>query len=103
MTEEEARAQALALIPTSSQPISLSDLESHLARAADLLRGAIDQADFKAYIFLLMFFKRISDVYLEEYGLALADSGGDHEPAAFAENHRFVIPDGFLCFARRCT
>lgn len=96
MTEEEARAQALALIPTGAGPITLSALEQHLAKAADLLRGAIDQADFKAYIFPLMFFKRISDVYLEEYGLALADSGGDHEFAAFAENHRFQIPDGCL-------
>jgi type I restriction enzyme M protein len=43
-----------------------------------------------------MFFKRISDVYLEEYGHALAESGGDHEFAAFAENHRFAIPDGCL-------
>ena len=43
-----------------------------------------------------MFFKRISDVYLEEYGVALADSGGDHEFASFAENHRFQIPPGCL-------
>lgn len=43
-----------------------------------------------------MFFKRISDVYLEEYSLALADSGGDHEFASFAENHRFQIPDGCM-------
>jgi type I restriction enzyme M protein len=76
--------------------MQLSDLENHLAKAADLLRGSIDQSDFKAYIFPLMFFKRISDVYLEEYGLALADSGGDHEFAAFAENHRFTIPPGCL-------
>lgn len=96
MTEEDARAQALAMIPDGSAPLSLSELEQHLAKAADLLRGAIDQADFKAYIFPLMFFKRISDVYLEEYGVALADSGGDHEFAAFAENHRFQIPPGCL-------
>lgn len=96
VTEEEARAQALALIPAVSQTVTLSDLEQYLAKAADLLRGAIDQADFKAYIFPLMFFKRISDVYLEEYGLALADSGGDHEFASFAENHRFQIPEGCL-------
>ena len=69
-------------------------MEQYLAKAADLLRGSIDQADFKAYIFPLMFFKRISDVYLEEYAQALAESGGDHEFAAFAENHRFAIPDG---------
>jgi len=42
--------------------ITLPELEQYLARAADLLRGSIDQADFKAYIFPLMFFKRISDV-----------------------------------------
>ena len=41
-----------------------------------------------------MFFKRISDVYLEEYAQALDESGGDHEFALFAENHRFVIPEG---------
>ena len=74
--------------------MSLSELESHLARAADLLRGSIDQADFKAYIFPLLFFKRISDVYVEEYDAALAESGGDHEFAAFADNHRFTIPEG---------
>lgn len=76
--------------------ITLPELEQYLAKAADLLRGSIDQADFKAYIFPLMFFKRISDVYLEEFTDALEESGGDHEFAAFAENHRFAIPDGNL-------
>lgn len=42
--------------------LTLPELEQYLARA-DLLRGSIDQADFKAYIFPLIFFKRISDVY----------------------------------------
>lgn len=76
--------------------ITLPELEQYLAKAADLLRGSIDQADFKAYIFPLMFFKRISDVYVEEYAQALNESGGDHEFAAFAENHRFAIPEGNL-------
>lgn len=76
--------------------ITLGELEQYLARAADLLRGSVDQADFKAYIFPLMFFKRISDVYIEEFEQALEESGGDHEFAAFAENHRFAIPAGNL-------
>jgi type I restriction enzyme M protein len=80
----------------TSERITQPGLEQYLARAADLLRGSIDQADFKAYIFPLMFFKRISDVYFEEYTRALEESGGDHEFAAFAENHRFDIPDGNL-------
>lgn len=95
MTEEEARAAALAMMP-QGDPLTLSELEQYLAAAADLLRGSIDQADFKAYIFPLMFFKRISDVYLEEYAQALDESGGDHEFALFAENHRFAIPPGSL-------
>lgn len=97
MTEDEARAAARALRPHGgSGPLTLAELEQYLAAAADLLRGSIDQADFKAYIFPLMFFKRISDVYFEEYAQALEESGGDHEFALFAENHRFAIPEGSL-------
>ena len=83
MNEEQARTIAHQRVPRNATPVTLSELENYLAGAADLLRGSIDQADFKAYIFPLMFFKRISDVYLEEYGEALADSGGDHEFASF--------------------
>jgi type I restriction system adenine methylase HsdM len=76
--------------------ITLPELGQYLGKAADLLRGSIDQADFKAFIFPLMFFKRISDVYTEEFTESLAESDGDYEFAAFAENHRFAIPDGNL-------
>jgi len=77
-------------------PLTLSQLEQDLAEAANLLRGSIDQADFKAYIFPLMFYKRINDVYLEEFDHAMAESGGDRAYAAFADNHRFAIPEGAL-------
>ncbi|MEU4874726.1 class I SAM-dependent DNA methyltransferase [Streptomyces sp. NPDC021608] len=96
MTEDEIRSAVRALAPMLNLPLTLGELEQYLAKGADLLRGSIDQADFKAYIFPLMFFKRISDVYLEEYAQALEESGGDHEFAAFAENHRFAIPEGCL-------
>ncbi|MFF5071993.1 type I restriction-modification system subunit M N-terminal domain-containing protein [Micromonospora olivasterospora] len=96
MTDRYARVSATTTHDTLAIPLSLSELEQYLARAADLLRGSIDQADFKAYIFPLMFFKRISDVYTEEYERALAESGDDHEYASFAENHRFGIPSGCL-------
>lgn len=57
-------------------PISLTELESYLWGAANILRGPVDQADFKTYIFPLLFFKRISDVYDEEYAQALEESSG---------------------------
>ena len=58
------------------------------------MRGTIDAGDYKQFIFPLLFFKRLSDVYDEEYAAALAESGGDSTYASFAENHRFQIPDG---------
>jgi type I restriction enzyme M protein len=70
------------------------ELEKYLWGAATALRGTIDAGDYKQYIFPLMFFKRISDVYDEEFENALADGDGDLEFAAFAENHHFQIPKG---------
>jgi len=70
------------------------ELEDYLWGAANILRGMIDAADFKQYIFPLLFFKRISDLWDEEYQLALEESEGDLDYASFAENHRFQIPVG---------
>lgn len=68
-------------------------LEDYLWGAANILRGMIDAADFKQYIFPLLFFKRVSDLWDEEYQTALEESGGDLTFAQFAENHRFQIPE----------
>src|SRR5579859_7525823 len=81
--------------PVLSTTLDLSTLEAHLWEAANILRGPVDAADFKTYIFPLLFFKRISDVYDEEITSALAESGGDQEYAQFPENHRFQIPVGY--------
>lgn len=67
-------------------------LEKYLWGAATALRGTIDAGDYKQYIFPLLFFKRICDVYDEEFATALAESNGDLEYAAFEENHRFQVP-----------
>jgi len=75
-------------------PLDLSTLEAHLWESANILRGPVDAADFKTYIFPLLFFKCISDVYDEETVQALEESGGDQEYALFPENHRFQIPPG---------
>ncbi len=69
-----------------------NQLEAHLWEAANILRGPVDAADFKTYVFPLLFFKRISDVYDEEYSAAMVESSGDEEYAQFPQNYRFQIP-----------
>jgi type I restriction enzyme M protein len=76
-----------------SDRVTQQQLESYLWGAATLLRGLIDAGDYKQFIFPLLFFKRISDVWDEEYARAFDESEGDLEYASFAENHRFQIPE----------
>ncbi len=75
------------------QTVSVEQLESHLWESANILRGPVDAADFKTYLFPLLFLKRICDVWDEEYDEIVADTG-DAELAWFPESHRFQIPDG---------
>ncbi len=76
------------------QKLTLSQLEQYLSKAAWILKGPVDASDFKVFIFPLLFFKRLSDVYDEEYTLALEESEGDTEYATLPEFHRFIIPGG---------
>lgn len=76
-----------------SRQLSQSELESYLWGAATLLRGLVDASDYKQYIFPLMFFKRLSDVWDEEYRQAL-DETGDDGYATDTANDRFIIPGG---------
>ncbi|AWB00931.1 SAM-dependent DNA methyltransferase [Vibrio harveyi] len=68
-------------------------LEVLLWGAAEFLRGQIDASDYKQYVFPLLFFKRLSDVYLEEYNEALELHEGDAEYATMSMYHRFDIPE----------
>jgi type I restriction enzyme M protein len=74
--------------------ITQPELEDFLWGAATILRGTIDAGDYKQFIFPMLFFKRISDVWDEEFERALAESDGDVDYASFAENHRFQLLDG---------
>ena len=72
--------------------ITQQQLESYLWGAATLLRGTIDAGDYKQFIFPLLFYKRLCDVFDEETQTALAESDGDQQFSLFPENHRFQIP-----------
>lgn len=75
-----------------NKKISRDELERYLWNSAVLLRTNIDAGAYKQYIFPLLFFKRINDVYEEETIKAVKENGP--EAAAWEETHNFQIPDG---------
>jgi type I restriction enzyme M protein len=93
--ENEKMLSEFQVQVTSTQPpkLTLHQLESHLWGAADILRGKIDSSDYKHYIFGLLFYKRLCDVWEEEYEDRLKEYG-NAELAADPDEHRFHIPEG---------
>lgn len=72
--------------------LTQQELESRLWDAANSLRGPVDPADFKAYIFPLLFFKWISDTWDYEHARAAAEFGDELDDEIEADFHRFVVP-----------
>ena len=73
---------------------SAQELYNFIYTACDYLRGPVGHESFKDYITPLLYYKRLSDVWDEEYQNALAESDGDVEYARLPEQHLFVIPEG---------
>ena len=69
-------------------------LFNHLYEACNILRGPINQDEYKTYVIPLLFFKRISDTYDEETALAYEEYGEDVVDFDEDELHTFMIPDG---------
>lgn len=72
--------------------LTQAELDAFLEKAADLLRGGVDHSEFRGYVFALLFYKRINDVYLENVA-ALAVELGDADLARDPRMHDFVVPD----------
>lgn len=78
-----------------AERITIDDLKSYLWQSAVLLRTHIDAGAYKQYIFPLMFFKRICDVYDEETAKAVEEYGEDMEFYPEEELHTFLVPKGY--------
>jgi type I restriction enzyme M protein len=72
--------------------LTQAELDAFLAKAADLLRGGVDHSEFRGYVFALLFYKRINDVYLENVA-ELEKELNDAELARDARMHDFVVPE----------
>jgi len=74
----------------TTERLTQPELESYLWGAATILRGLVDAGDYKQYIFPLLFYKRLSDVWDAEYAEAFAETE-DKDYAEQMANERFVI------------
>lgn len=76
--------------------LTQGELENRLLAAANALRGPIDPADFKTYVFPMLFWKWLSDRWQWEHDQAVEDFGPEVEPEVEDDYHQFAIPDGAL-------
>ena len=79
---------------TVDRETTANQLYSHLYEACNILRGPIDQDDYKSYVIPILFFKRLSDVYDEETAENELKYGEDIVFYPEDELHAFVIPEG---------
>lgn len=76
------------------EKMTREELAQYLWKAADVLRGPIEVSEYKNYILSLLFYKRLSDVFVEEYQENLEKY--HDEDIAREKFHRFPIPRGCL-------
>lgn len=97
VTPPGARAAVRRPAPVTTNPVrpeSLADLERRLWGAANALRGPVDPADFKTYVFPMLFWKWISDTWDWEHAKAVQEFGEDLPAEVEADYHRFGLPAG---------
>lgn len=93
ITASPNEAPAVKTVKTRPQRrLTQAELDIFLEKAADTLRGGVDHSEFRGYVFALLFYKRINDVYLENVA-ALEKDLGDADLARDPRMHDFVVPD----------
>jgi type I restriction enzyme M protein len=64
--------------------LTQAELDALLTKAADILRSGVDHSEFRGYVFALLFYKRINEVYLENVAVL------EKEPSE-TESHSFYL------------
>lgn len=90
----EAASAAEHSLDMTDRETTANQLYSHLFECCNILRGPIDQDDYKSYVIPILFFKRLSDVYDEESADNAVKYGEDIDLYPEEELHTFLIPDG---------
>lgn len=90
----DAVEEAQMLGKTEDEETTANQLYNFLYEDCNILRGPIDQDDYKSYVIPILFFKRLSDVYDEETQKAKAEYGDDIGLYPEEELHTFMIPKG---------
>ena len=107
-TETDTNQPTLPFPSENEEQLDISTLETWLLDAANTIRGASDAPKFKDFILPLIFYKRLSDVFDDEFAKQIEEFGSeelareiveaDHEDALKSGRNpivRFYIPQEY--------
>ena len=107
-TETDTTQPTLPFPSENEEQLDISTLETWLLDAANTIRGASDAPKFKDFILPLIFYKRLSDVFDDEFAKQIEEFGSeelareiveaDHEDALKSGRNpivRFYIPQAY--------
>jgi type I restriction enzyme M protein len=92
LVHEEVGGQHIFSLKEIGPKLTQQQLETHLWKAADILRGSIDSSDYKNYIFGLLFLKRLNDVFEEEAEKIEQETGSRKAAWEDQDEHEFFVP-----------
>lgn len=72
--------------------VALFDVESHVREFVNILRSPTNAADSKTYISSRLFFRRICDVWGDEYREIVEQAGDERMPLS-PKSNRLQIPE----------